>query len=359
MKLRFEMFMIVAFLMLVQIDAQSKNPATENLSGKRHPVFHDAIFPQAKISSCDIQGEIYNSPQLDISVEGAEINIHGTTDSIRTWATSISFNGPGCEIYLSDLNRNGRQSIIVFTPGIGSMGAYDGHLFILLFDDEGQPTPWEATGLFSASEFGVNEIRKSSSNGYAFILHNYAIGHPSWGGVSYLSTAYRITGNNITKVRGELSGNKLPYIAGEKSNDPGVVDLSNEADISLIDESIASKQIVRRKFVRYGTEDSIRESGISQSKTNAILPEQRGQNIMVDINKLNNVQEKIELSDGVRLELPSILVVDSPDKRQIVFNPGGPDVSRLLESGVHSVLQEGNECEDVGFCRSFLLWAKK
>ena len=352
MKLQYAVMPVVVLLVSLCLHAQTSTPVSDHSSEVKHLVFHEERFPQFKAATCDSQEEILATAQLSVSARGATIDIHGVADNQKSWAAKIPLNGLGCEIYLSDLNQSGRQSIIVYTPGIGSMGAYDQHLYILLLDPHGQPVPWQATGVFNVSEQGVDEIRKSSQDGHAFILHNYAVGHPGWGGVSYISSAYQITGNRIVKMQGGLSGNKLPYVSGANSTDPKFLDFAKVDDISTGTFSMSSVHGQHPLFLRFG-------ASTSQVQAKPSSVESQNQNIMMDVNQANAAEEKIELSDGSRVDLPSILVVDDPHIRQIVFNPDGTDITSFLKSGVHAVMQEGNECEDVGFCHPFLLWAKK
>jgi hypothetical protein len=295
------------------------------------------------------------SADMSVSTHGGDIVFQGLDSSLKPWIAQSSFNGPGCEIFQADLNRNGKHDLLIVTPGIGSRGEYDARLTVILFNTAGKPIPWIATGRFSVINGEIKEIG-ISLDGTAVIQHNYAVGHPAWGGVSYVSSLYRVTNDEIVPVIGAFSGVTFPRISGTKANDTAFQKSISAMKLSTANAGLTSfsiTQIPHTHFVRYGADTA----KLSKTQSGISLTPEQGANIMVDAGALDAGRERIELSDGSKLDLPAILVVDSiSGARKIVFAPESADLIQL-EKGSYEIQQAGTDCQDVDDCRPFILQA--
>jgi len=310
-------------------------------------------FPLLKIGECDRQGPVYQSSSFSINIHGAILGIKGRDLKGSAWEADASFNGPGCEIFIADLGANGKQDLIIRTPGIGSRGNYETNLSILLFDSNGDPVPWSATGLFNLNNKGIIEISKSAG-GEAMILHNYLVGHPAWGGVSYISALYKVADASVNQIVGSYSGIEFPKIVGSGAVDPVLQKTVRRMNLSTIDTSqktAADAQTTLPHFIRYGSD--VPEQAKLQSA--APLTAEQGANLTIDVETLNASAEHIMLSDGSKLDIPTILIVDSVSGvRKIIFAPDSTDIAPL-EKVVHNVQQMGTDCPDSDDCHPFIL----
>ena len=317
------------------------------------PSLNGAIFPLLKIAECDRQGLIYQSSDFSVSIHGATLEIQDHDLTGNAWEAQTTFNGPGCEIFQADLDVNGKPDLIIRTPGIGSRGLYDTHLTILLFDDAGKPIPWSATGNFSLAGNGVKEITRSSS-GRAIILHSYLVGHPAWDGVSSISKLYQFVDAKVSSIEGTHSGIEFPRISGAREADSAfrkTVSLMSLSTTNSSEKPSLLAQNSNPRFVRFGADTPV----MAKAQSNAPLTAEQGANLTIDTESLNAGAEHIILSDGSKLELPTILVIDSVNgNREIIFSPDSGDLT-LLGRGSYSIQQVGTDCQDGDECHPFIL----
>jgi hypothetical protein len=347
---------IILSLMLIPKTgiAQTSFLGPDNGSLKNHTQIQDSVFPQTKLAECNKQGAIYQSDDLSIIISGVDIVFKSPDSSLNTWTAQSSFNSPGCEIFQADLSGTGSRDLLILTPGIGSRGEYDTRLTIILFNTAGKPTPWTATGRFRVINGEIREIERSA-DGTALIQHNYSVGHPSWGGVTYISSLYKVINGEILSVNGQYSGVTFPNFSGAKANDTAFqksIDASKRSTTIASQTPVAETQAPRAHFVRYGA-----STKISETQNSASLPTLQGPSIMIDEDALAAGREHIELSDGSKLDLPAILIIDSvSNARKIVFAPESTNMTQL-KNGSYEIQQIGKDCQDVDDCRPFILHA--
>ena len=355
-QLRVFSFVVLSLIFFSKVSAaQTFSLGSDNVSQRNHAQLQNSVFPQIKIAECDRQGTIYKSADMSIIIHGGDIVFQGQDSSLKPWTAQSSFNGPGCEIFQSDLSGNGKHDLLIITPGIGSRGEYDTRLTIILFNTAGKPIPWTATGRFSIINDEIKEIYRYS-DGAAVIQYNYAVGHPAWGGVSYISSLYRVTNDEIIPVNGVYSGVTFPRISGSKANDTAFQKSISAMKLSTTNAgqiSFSEAPIPYPHFVRYGSDTT----KILKTQNNVSLAAEQGENIMVDADAIDAGRERIELSDGSKLDIPAILLVDSiSGTRKIIFAPESTDMIQL-KKGSYEIQQAGMECQDVDDCRPFILHA--
>jgi len=335
--------------------AQTSSPVANQEAGALHAQLQSRIFPQTKLAECDNQGTIYSSADFIIIIRGSALIIQGHDSAQHSWTAQTSFNGPGCQIFQADLNRNGHQDLLILTPGIGSQGQYDSHLTILLFNAAGMPTPWSATGRFSANALGINEV-SSTSSGEPLIQHSYAIGHPAWGGVTYISSLYAVAKGNILPVNGAYNSIAYPVIHGQMDNDLDIrksIGATNLTTLDLPRTPQPESQSPKVSFVRFGRS----ASKTTPTPNSAPVPAEQGANPMVDGALMDANRELVELSDGSRVDIPTIVIIDSTTgTRRIIFNPDGTDMASL-EKASYQIQQAGTDCRDSDDCRPFTIRA--
>jgi len=78
---------------------------------------------------------------------------------------------------------------------------------------------------------------------------------------------------------------------------------------------------------------------------------------MVDGALMDANRELVELSDGSRVDIPTIVIIDSTTgTRRIIFNPDGTDMASL-EKASYQIQQAGTDCRDSDDCRPFTIRA--
>ena len=313
-------------------------------------------FPLLPIANCDRQGTVYQFADLDITIKGSDLLLAGRDLSDHMWQANTSITGLGCKIFRADLDGNEKEDLIIYAPGITSRAPYDTNLTILLFDQQGRPTPWIATGRFDLSTNGIRQITRSVDR-RALILRSYSIGLPMWGGVSYVATAYVAANDSINLQNGQRSGISFPLVMDSKGADAKVQQAVSQTNLSTddVNQNAALKQNAYPLFLRYGAQTSTFQA----VRPNTHLTVEQAANVRIDTDAVEAAKEHILLSDGSKLNIPSILIVDSADgARTIIFNPDSSDISKLTPNS-YEIHSTGTECQDADDCRPFILRAVK
>jgi hypothetical protein len=307
------------------------------------------------IAGCDSQGIVYRSADFSIAVRGSELSLSGRDDLGRQWKASASFTGLGCKIFLAQLDANGKRDLILYLPGITSSAPYDTTLCVLLFDRQGRPTPWSVTGRFDLTATGIRQVIQSSQ-GHAIILDAHTMGLPMWGGRSYIADLYAVSDASIRPLKGEYSGIGFPLIVPSDGSSAEVALAVHKTDRSIGEAyQPESKAVAYPLFVRFGPD----LSRSAAPQVAAHLTEAQGANIKIDTNAIDAATDHLVLSDGSKLDVPTILVVDAGDgARTILFHPDGSDVTKQVPTS-YAVHSQGTDCQAADDCQPFILWAAK
>jgi hypothetical protein len=318
------------------------------------PVDHvlSKAFPMVELSDCSKEGEKISSNMATIEISD-RIHIRGTSAAGTKWSAAWDYAPVfGCGIYRADLDRNGREDLIVLIFSNDSTGSYRSSLTILRMDKDGQPHPWRILGSFRADEHGVAEIALDT-HGNTLILDAVQIGHPAWDGVSKGYALYRIEDGRIEPVKGSYQGFSWPYLPKENPKNAELAKMLGQQDISVQSTSAEAEKTTNQSPVR------VLRYGVDEPKKNDIKPLEipPGQYPTVDIAAIDAAKEHLVLSDGSKLDLPAILILDRADRsREIVFDPEVENISELWKSPF-TVRSMGTQCSDADDCQPFLFWA--
>jgi len=313
-------------------------------------------FPMTELSDCGKDGEKISAGALTIEI-GGQIHIQGVSATGKKWSASWDYAPvSGCGIYRADLEGNGRQDLIVFTPEIDSGGAYHSFLTLLMMDADGEPTPWRIMGAFRMDEQGIAEIVQDG-HGKAIILDTVQIGHASWGGVSTGYVLYRIADGRIDPVKGSYLGITWPYLPKNNPDNPGLAKMIGQQDISMrIGQAEAHEQSDRStlRVLRYG-------AVVSQSSPAQPQEIPPGMYPTVDIGAMDADKKYLILSDDSKMDLPSVVIFDRADgNREIVFegdyDTDAGQITQLWKKPF-TVRSLGTQCFYEEECQPFLLWA--
>ena len=343
-----------AIALLVGHGAAAQNSALSQADKSSTPV--DRVlakaFPMVELSECDKEGEkiTTNSAMIEI---GDQVHIHGISATGKKWSVACDYAPvSGCGIYRADLDGNGREDLIVLIPVVDSGGDYSSTLTLLMMDENEEPHPWRILGSFRADELGIAEIAQDA-HGNALILDAVQIGHPAWDGVSKGYALYRLAKGRIEPVKGTYQGFSWPYLPKDNPKNSALAKMFSQQDISAQAAPTEAGEPTNQaavRVLRYGADAPKK----SDAKPLEIPP---GQYPMVDIAAIDAAKEHLILSDGSKLDMPAILILDRTDRsREIIFDPDADQISELWKKPF-TVRSMGTQCPYEDDCRPFLLWA--
>jgi hypothetical protein len=315
---------------------------------------HGTLFPLSRIATCDKAGSLYRSADLDISTNRAQLFIEGRDLTDRSWSATLSVTGLGCEIFQNDLDGNGLPDLVIYTPGIDDRGSYGTTLTILLFDKQGKPFPWQATGRFTLVDAGIQEMVRTT-NGLE-IIQTMEVGLPAWDGISFLSLMYRLENGRVASVPGAYAGIQFPHIVKANQTDARIERTAGKVDLSTTAIAFSMSSPVQdtdAQFVRYEKNTSSQKSSSSTA-----VAAQQIVNPGIDMSAQSKSEPYVIASDGSQIDTPSILVVDKSDgSRRIFFHPEDGDFNQL-NAAKYRIHQTGSDCTGLDDCHPFIVWAK-
>jgi len=318
---------------------------------------HENVVHLSQIASCDQNGMEYHDATLAITTQGTTLSFRGTDFTGSVWSAKLRVTGLGCTIFQGDLDNNGQSDLVIYSPGITDRGAYGTSLTILLFDKGGKPFPWQVTGRFTLVDEGIQEIKRDSKG--TAIVQTSELGLPAWGGISFVSYLYRLADSRVIMSHETYKGIEFPHLIAANQTDSRITLTASSMNLStnVVTQGTASPvQSGDAQFLRYGAQS--RSSTISSSTSSVTAGVGTIANPTVDVNALSNTGEHIIASDGSKLDLPDILVIDNAaGSRQIVFHPEDTDLKQM-EGGKYRIHPMGLNCSDPDDCQPFIVWAK-
>ncbi|MCL6558418.1 MAG: hypothetical protein K6U74_06375 [Firmicutes bacterium] len=314
---------------------------------------HQAPFPLSRIASCDQQELPYKGVDLSIDRNTSELLIHGENQTGSSWTANLPVTGLGCEIFQADLDQNGQQDLIIYSPEIGDRGSYGTRLTIIFFDRKGKPFPWQATGRFTLEQNGILEIRRNP-DGNAAIIQTSEVGLPAWDGVSFLSWLYQVKDSRVYLKPESYAGTQFPHIIKANPSDIRIERIANKMDLSTAE--ISGDDPVQSSDPFFTHDLSATEA--AKTRFNTSTTAENITNPTINTAALSNSSDQIMLSDGTSAAPPEILVVDQRNgSRRIIFQPEETDFQQL-EDQKYRVHPIGTSCEGLDDCQPFILWAK-
>lgn len=334
-----------------QTRLQDEDMVSAHLQHSGEKVLH--LF---QIADCDQSGAVYHDAAVAITAQGPVLSFWGTDLTGNSWNAKLPITGLGCVVFKSDIDNNGQPDLVIYSPGITDRGSYGTSLTILLFDETGKPFPWQATGRFTLVDGGIQEIRQDSKG--VAIIQTSELGLAAWGGISFASYLYRFSDGRATTSQETFEGIEFPHLIAANENDSRITQTVRSIDLStnVVRGATSPVQSTDAKFVRYGTESGSSTRAASASSVAAAVDPIA--NPTIDSSALSSTREQILASDGSKLELPDILVIDDTEgSRQIVFHPEDADMKQMA-GGKYRIHPTGLDCSDPDDCQSFIIWAK-
>jgi hypothetical protein len=285
----------------------------------------DGQIKQTKIGECAHGINpvlLYQQVEID-SAEDGEISIVGHSNDGSKWRATIEVAPVAeCEVWAAELSPGYPPSIILLAAGIDSSGGWGTSLYILLFDKEGMPMPWQATSMFDWDDSGVREIVKRPGAESASVVLPIRAGD-RFDGFSYAYELYDVVGEGVEAVADVRYGVRWPWIPKDQ------IPFDEHRQMNAL-STVATKTTAK------ANDDSlVRIKRLSKTAAN---------------------DDQIELDDKSTVLFPDMLVEDNAaHERVIIFAPDEGDLRKLVKSGT-TVQVIGKKCY-AGECGPLILQA--
>ncbi len=242
-----------------------------------------------------------------------------------------------------DLDRNGYRDLIVVTFNPRSDGQ-DVKLTTILIDRERRPVPWQAWGYFEVDNQGVSELLDIDNDGRAELVYLHVEGDQFDGERSSLSL-YAARDAHWERVSGPVGGMTFPLLEPPGTNLLEQPDLTNAVAPS-------GGQVRITSLIPGRAEDCGVQLPITRDPDGTVSVDTEAAAA-----RRQSCYDKLALSDGRKLNVPEIVVLDRPGGRQVSLMGSGKHTSLLNEAKADrlSVQVVGRSC--ASGCRPFLLWA--
>lgn len=279
---------------------------------QEHPLAQQAI------STCSDLRSTFPWGRSDLKYMNGDLIVSGTDQAGRTYVAAKGTGITGCQIWSADLDGNGQKDLVILTPGQDSSGGYDTELSVLLFDTDGRPFPWKATGNFTSNGAGIGQLVQAPSGRGASVIAptKEGLAGPD---ANLAFQAYTFSPNAVTKMTGSAFGLNWPVLA---NSTPELEKHQMAATLSFDQKSFSAP--VR---LRAGSPQTISATSM------------------------------FALSNGQGVEAPATLVEeDAAGDRVITFDPMPSDLQRLLRQSAQ-VTTVGRSCEEEE-CRPLVMIAR-
>jgi hypothetical protein len=249
------------------------------------------------------------------------LQIKGVDLEGHSWSTVVPVsNVMKCEVWSAELRKGLPPDLLILNAD--EMGGYQSELTILFFDRNGRPHPWQATGAFTSTSSGIQQVATDQGTSNARVVVPIREGD-KFSGYAYVHNLFRISAGGIEKVVGSENSAVWPQISGNAK-----VLVGTEANMTK-SESFDADDVspeATRTLAKVGSPDD---------------------------------EKPLTFSDGQTTRIPQIVVVVKSDgSRQIFFDENTPDGIAEIKKGNFSIRLKGTTCEEEE-CRPFIMVAKQ
>jgi hypothetical protein len=278
--------------------------------------------PQTKVADCvDATQPLPWSTSTTLFFTTDGLRISGEDLEGHSWNTVVpASNVMKCEVWTAELREGFPPDLIILNAD--QMGGYQSELTILFFDKEGRPHPWQATGAFTSTSSGIQQIALDKATGNSQLVVPVREGD-KFSGYVYVHDLFRLNSSGINKVVGSEQSEVWPQITGN------------------------AKLLV-------GTEANLTRSESLDSVDSSIEPPLS----LANVGSLDE-DKPLTFSNGQAMRIPLIIVVVKSDgSRHIFFDENTPDGISEIKKGKYSIRIKGSACEEEE-CRPFIMVAKQ
>ena len=277
-------------------------------------------LPQTKVGDCDGDATmiewrrgvvIHQSPHSGIA------EVTGRDRRGRAWNVTV----PGgsnmeCEIWAATLRKGYAEDLIFFSGEW--VGRNVAELTILFLDRDGRPYPWTATGNWTETDAGVDQLAMDEATGNAVLVYPVREGDKFSPG--YVYSLFRITGDSIAKVVNRT----WPAVSGDPKALAGTERKGTESELFKTPDASAEQGWLR-----------VRAGGAT------------------------GTSGELAYSDGSKSRYPAMVVLDRADgSRRVYLDGETPGAMKAAQTGGYRVQRQGTTCEEEE-CRPFVLFGVK
>ena len=313
--------------------------------------FRKLRFPQVKLADCTLPVGVEKQAPRTVRtyrIGGVtaqlsnRLRLDGKDIAGAPWAMELETKSGGCWLWQADLDRNGRQDLIMVTSDATSAG--DSIATLIMIDARGRPIPWQGAGHYDSEDGGLNNLVDLDGDGRAELLYLYVEGIDRGHARATSLTRYEIRNARLKRVDGWFAGDVFPAIQPKRARVRGEPDLTNVVDMEGPSAMIAS--LIQGKKEDCGVQVPLTHGAEGSLRAN--------HNAGEAINE--GCYDKLVLSDGRKLNLPEVAVLDRASGRDVAIL----NTTRLLiEARMRrlAVRFAGRICDDG--CHPFFLWASE
>lgn len=313
--------------------------------------FRSQRFPQSHVADCSLPlgverqsprpSRIYRIGGLTVQV-GRHLRVEGKDAGGAPWALEIEIKSGGCWLWRADLDRNGKEDLIIVTSDATSAG--DSICTVIMIDDRNRPVPWQAAGHYDSEASGLSNLVDLNGDGRAELLFLYVDGIDRGQARATSLTRYEIGDARLRRVDGRFDGEMFPIVEPKNAKLRAQPDLTNSVDTKNRGTRIDSLIPGRKENCGVPAPIVRSEKGVLREDASAAEALSKA------------CYDEISLSDGRRIRSPEMVVLNLAKGREVAFL----DVARLLvevKTRGLAVWLAGRVCDDG--CRPLLLWASE
>ncbi len=304
------------------ISANAQNLSAISAAAKLTEVMQAKVVQQ-KLADCDFSSphsRVIAGVQMTTSPDGSVL-LSGKDRLGREWTVSYPATpGAGCQLWTADLARNGLQDLIFVGFGANTSGGWDTTLMLLLYDDQGQPFPWQTTSKFTVDASGVDElIRLAPEARPAVIVPERQTDQQ--GQSVYEYSLFGFKGNKVDNLKG----------------------LHADIDWPLVSPSTSRALFADEKGQRLSNIDPV--DAATQKPAH-----------FKGLKGTNDADREVVFSDK-SIYMPELLIIDSARGRAIISSPGKSDF-QAIKSDQSDIVTRGNDCTQ-DECRPVVMWVRQ
>jgi hypothetical protein len=311
--------------------------------------FRKHRFPQVHVADCSLPLGIEKQAPRAVKTYriggvtaqmSKQLRVEGKDTGGAPWALDVEIKSGGCWLWRADLDRNGKEDLIMVTSDATSAG--DSIATLIMIDDRGRPVPWQALGHYDGEESGLSNLVDLDGDGRAELLFLYVEGIDRGQARATSITCYEIRDAHLKRVDGPFAGEMFPVVQPKNAKLREEPDLTNSVDTNGPGATIAS--LIRGRKENCGMQVPLTRGEEGALKVDRDAAEVLGQ----------GCYDKLALSDGRKLSLPGVVVLDRANGREVAIL----DTARLLiEAKMRrlAIRFAGRLCDDG--CHPFFLWA--
>ena len=177
------------------------------------------IYPVAKIADCTPPfatepasarvPKVFSFGSMQLT-SGSSATLTGNDSRGLPWAVEIATRHGGCWMWRADLDKNGREDLILLTSDATSSG--ESILTLVLQDETGRPVPWEGVGHYQPSARGLANLVDLDGDGRAELLHLLVEGIQGGRADFTVIHRYAIRNARLFRAEGVQAGTSFPIV---------------------------------------------------------------------------------------------------------------------------------------------------